>query len=239
MRAAAKVGWEGVEVQVGPAVAIPLLGTVAAGVPFHAFPVEGTLELPAALWGGRTVFALRARGSSMIDEGIRDGDYLIVEPRETADVGQTVVAEVDGGVTVKRLCRENDGRLRLQPANPNMLPLVVAAERVRIAGVVVGVFRRQGFRTSAPARPRPAAGAGDGRTLDLTLRVIEQRVGEAEALAAARTQRSGARLRELARNLRALRDCYLETTAPRLRAALLREAGEIIRRLGRFGAERS
>jgi len=63
MRAAAKVGWEGVEVQVGPAVAIPLLGTVAAGVPFHAFPVEGTLELPAALWGGRTVFALRARGT--------------------------------------------------------------------------------------------------------------------------------------------------------------------------------
>src|SRR5207247_1113170 len=150
MRAAAKVGWEGVEVQVGPAVAIPLLGTVAAGVPFHAFPVEGTLELPAALWGGRPVFALRARGSSMSDEGI-----------------------------------------------------------------------------------------GDGRTLDWTLRVIEQRVGEAEALAAARTQRSGARLRELARNLRALRDCYLETTAPRLRAALLREAGEIIRRLGRFGAERS
>src|SRR5437899_422903 len=101
---------------------------------------------PAALWGGRTVFALRARGSSMIDEGIRDGDYLIVEPRETADVGQTVVAEVDGGVTVKRLCREKDGQIRLQPANPDMLPLVVAAERVRIVGVVVGVFRRQGCR---------------------------------------------------------------------------------------------
>src|SRR5437870_12376183 len=158
MRAATKAEWEAVAVEVGSAVAIPLLGTVAAGLPFHAFPVEGTLELPAALWGGRTVFALRARGSSMIDEGIRDGDYLIVEPRETADVGQTVVAEVDGGVTVKRLCAEKDGRLRLQPANPNMLPLVVAAERMRIVGVVVGAFRRQGFRAATPPRPRPAPG---------------------------------------------------------------------------------
>src|SRR6266852_5067931 len=146
MHTAKRLGWDQVEIQLGPSAAVPLLGTVAAGLPFQASPVEGTLELPAGLWGGRTVFALRARGSSMIDEGIRDGDYLIVEPRETAEVGQTVVAEVDGGVTVKRLCREKDGRLRLQPANPDMLPLVVAPQRVRIVGVVVGVFRRQGFR---------------------------------------------------------------------------------------------
>ena len=236
MRAAAKAGWAAVELELAPAVTIPFLGTVAAGMPLHAFPVEGALELPAALWGGRKVFVLRARGSSMIDEGIRDGDYLIIEPRKTAEVGQTVVAEAEGGVTVKRLGGERDGRLRLTPANVEMLPL---AERVRIVGVVVGVLRRQGFRTPAPIRPRAAAGGGDGRTLDLTLRVIEQRVGDAEALAAARAGRPGARLRELARNLRALRDCYLETTAPRLRAALLREASEIIRRLRRFGAERS
>jgi len=240
MRAAAKARWELAEVAVAPAATVPLLGSVAAGAPFHAFPVEGTLELPSGLWGGRKVFALRARGSSMIDEGIRDGDYLIVEPRETAEVGQTVVAEVDGGVTVKRLCRERDGRLRLQPANPEVLPLVVVAERVRIVGIVVGVFRRQGFRTPVRARSRPAPPVGgDGRTLDLTLRVVEQRAGQAEALAAARAGRPGARLRELARNLRALRDCYLETTAPRLRAALLREAGDIIRRLRRFDAERN
>src|SRR5437667_6391893 len=236
MLAATNAGWEEVAVELGSAVTIPLLGTVAAGLPFQAFPVEGTLELPAGLWGGRTVFALRARGSSMIDEGIRDGDYLIIEPRKTAEVGQTVVAEAEGGVTVKRLGGERDGRLRLTPANVEMLPL---AERVRIVGVVVGVLRRQGFRAPAPIRPRAAAGGGDGRTLDLALRVIEQRVGEAEALGAARAGRPGARLRELARNLRALRDCCLETTAPRLRAALLREAGEIIRRLRRFGAERS
>jgi len=239
MRAAAKAGWAAVELELAPAVTIPFLGTVAAGMPLRAFPVEGALEPPVALWGGRKVFVLRARGSSMIDEGIRDGDYLIIEPRKTAEVGQTVVAEAEGGVTVKRLGGESDGRLRLEPANVEMLPLVVAAERERIVGVVVGVLRRQGFRAPAPIRPRAAAGGGDGRTLDLTLRVIEQRVGDAEALAAARAGRPGARLRELARNLRALRDCYLETTAPRLRAALLREASEIIRRLRRFGAERS
>src|SRR5438094_9432218 len=109
MRAATKAGWEAVAVEVGSAVTIPLLGTVAAGLPFQAFPVEGTLELPAGLCGGRTVFALRARGSSMSDEGIRDGDYLIVEPRETAEVGQTVVAEVAGCVPVKRRCRWTGG----------------------------------------------------------------------------------------------------------------------------------
>src|SRR2546428_13990064 len=97
MRAATKAGWEAVAVEVGSAVTIPLLGTVAAGLPFQAFPVEGTLELPAGLWGGRPGFALPARGSSVIDEGIRDGDYLIVEPRATAEVGPTGVAGGDGG----------------------------------------------------------------------------------------------------------------------------------------------
>src|SRR4029077_11615679 len=106
--------------------------------------LDGVIKLPSGLWNGRNVFALRVRGTSMIDEGIRDGDYLIVEPRETAESGQTVVAEVDGGVTVKRLFREKTGRLRLQPANPEMLPLVVPAERVRIVGAVIGVFRRRG-----------------------------------------------------------------------------------------------
>ena len=99
MRAAAKAGWAAVELELAPAVTIPFLGTVAAGMPLRAFPVEGALELPAALWGGRKVFVLRARGSSMIDEGIRDGDYLIIAPRKTAEVGQTVIAEAEGGVT--------------------------------------------------------------------------------------------------------------------------------------------
>jgi hypothetical protein len=227
-----------VTIAVGRAAPVPLLGAVAAGLPFHAFPVEGVLELPPGMWNGRRIFALRVRGASMTDEGIRDGDYLIVEPRETAESGQTVIAEVDGGVTVKRLYREQDGRVRLQPANPEMLPLVVGADHVRVVGAVVGVLRRHGFR-AAPPRPRPSRPARDGRTLDLTLRVIEQSVAAAEALAGARADRRGARLRELARGLRSLHDCYLRTTTPRLREALLREAGDIVRRLRRFGAERA
>jgi repressor LexA len=231
--------WEPIGIEVGAGVSVPLLGAVAAGVPFQAFPVEGVLELPAGFWNGRNIFALRVRGASMLDEGIHDGDYLIVEPRERAESGQTVVAEVDGAVTVKRLFREKDGRVRLQPANFEMLPLVIGAERVRIVGAVVGVFRRQGFRSTATPRPRPTrAGAADGRTLDLTLRVIEQSLAGAEALAAVRAGRAGARLRELSHGLRSLRDCYLETKVPRLREALLREAGDIIRRLRRFDTER-
>src|ERR1051325_11359208 len=135
-------------------------------LPFRSAPVHGGMELPPGLWNGRKVFALRVRGTSMLDEGIRDGDYLIVEPRETVDSGQTVVAEVDGGMTVKRLVREKGGRVRLQPANPAMLALVVPADHVRVIGAVVGVFRRRGFR---PPRARRTPGlTRDPRTLDLT-----------------------------------------------------------------------
>ena len=121
---------------------------------FPSVRLHGVIELPPGLWNGRRVFALRVRGTSMLDEGIRDGDYLLCEPRETVDSGQTVVAEVDGGMTVKRLVREKGGRVRLQPANPEMLALVVPADHVRIIGAVVGVFRRHGFRAPR-ARPTP------------------------------------------------------------------------------------
>jgi len=222
-------------VETGPGLAVPFLGEVAAGGLSEACSVAGVIELPAGLWNGRKVFALRVRGTSMIDEGIRDGDYLIVEPRDGFDDGQTVVVEVDGGVTVKRLFREKGGRLRLQPANAEMLALVVPADHARIVGIVVGVFRRRGFR--APRSHVATPSAGDGRTLDLTLRVIDQSLGEADTLAAARRGRSAQRLRELGRALRALRECYLTTRVPRLREALLREAGDIIRRLRRFDTE--
>jgi len=229
----ATVDCEALRIDVAPGALIPLLGDVAAGLPIQSFPVDRTIELPPALWNGRNVFALRVRGTSMIEEGIRDGDYLIVEPRERADNGQTVVAEVDGAVTVKRVFRERGGRLRLQPANAEMLPLVVPAARVRIVGAVVGVFRRQGFRPRPP-RPRPRPAPTDGRTYDLTLHVLEQRLQDADAIA--RTHRDE-QASELARSLRSLRDCYLATQVPRLRAALLREAGEVIRRLRRFDVE--
>ena len=77
----------------------------------------------------------------MIDEGIRDGDYIIVEGRETANDGETVVALVNGEATVKKYYREHDGRIRLEPANVTMQPIFAAEEDLRVRGVVVGLMR--------------------------------------------------------------------------------------------------
>ena len=121
---------------------VPLLGTVAAGRPIEALPEAEQLELPEG-WLGRTrTFALRVRGDSMIEEQIRDGDVVIVEERETARNGETVIALVDGeAVTVKRF-RRDGGTIRLEPANRELSPLVLPEERVRVQGVVIGVLRR-------------------------------------------------------------------------------------------------
>src|SRR5262249_34224923 len=88
---------------------IPLLGVVAAGHPIEAVLNHESVTIPPDMLGRRRTFALRVRGDSMVDEQIRDGDYLIVESRETADNGQTVVALVDGSdATVKQFYREAD-----------------------------------------------------------------------------------------------------------------------------------
>jgi len=121
---------------------IPLLGTVAAGVPIEALPEAEDLELPEHWLGRRRTFALRVRGDSMIDEQIRDGDVVVVEERETARDGETVIALVDGeNATVKQYQRAG-AVIRLLPANPAMSPLEYPEDRVRIQGVVIGVLRR-------------------------------------------------------------------------------------------------
>jgi hypothetical protein len=232
-------------------IAIPLLGEVAAGRPIEMFSVEETLDVPESMWQGRKVFALRVRGQSMIDAGIHDGDYLIVEPTETADDGRTVVAEVDGQVTVKKLFRAPGGQVRLQPANPEMLPLVIGGDQVRIRGLVVGVLRKFGFRPppanprraprAAVATPRPARRAAvEGETLDLSLNAIDAQlerwriVGERQP---ARNARERAQLAQLGRDLQALREWYARTTKPVLRRALLADANRIIRRMQRHAAK--
>jgi repressor LexA len=122
---------------------VPLLGVVAAGAPIEPVENPEPVEVPAALGGGPGErYALRVRGDSMIDEQIRDGDLVIVEEREEARSGETVIALVDGdSVTVKRF-RRDGAQVTLEPANPAMAPLVLPAERVRIQGVVIGVLRR-------------------------------------------------------------------------------------------------
>ena len=101
-----------------------------------------TLAVPEDLVGRRDSYVLRVKGDSMIDEQIRDGDYVIVEDRRTADNGEMVIALLNGAdVTLKKLYREQ-GRIRLQPANPAIEPILVPADQVQIQGVVVGVLRR-------------------------------------------------------------------------------------------------
>ena len=126
----------------GRAIELPLLGTVAAGVPIEAVASSETIAVPADLVAATDTYALRVRGSSMIDEQIRDGDIVIVEDRKTANNGEMVIALLRGAdVTLKKFYREH-GRIRLQPANPAVRPLVVEPDQVQIQGVVVGVLRR-------------------------------------------------------------------------------------------------
>ena len=122
---------------------IPLLGYVAAGQPIEAILDNETIAVPPDMIGRGRTFALKVRGDSMIDEHIKNGDFIIVESRETAENGQMVVALVDGSdATVKTLYRER-GAIRLQPANPRYKPIVIKpVERVRLQGVVRGVIRK-------------------------------------------------------------------------------------------------
>ncbi len=124
------------------ALEVPLLGTVAAGSPIEAYPVPETISLPEDLVRGGESYALRVRGDSMIEDGILEGDTIIVERRETARDGEVVVALVDGAeVTVKRYFREGRS-IRLQPANAAMEPIMVDESQVQVQGVVVGLMRK-------------------------------------------------------------------------------------------------
>ena len=126
----------------GRAVELPLLGFVAAGAPIEAIATTETISVPEDLVGKRDTYVLRVRGDSMIDEQIRDGDFVVIEDRKLADNGEMVIALVAGSdVTLKKFYREN-GRVRLQPANPAMQPLLVDPDQVQIQGVVVGVMRK-------------------------------------------------------------------------------------------------
>ncbi len=119
---------------------VALLGYVAAGRPIEPFPDQETIEVPSSLLGRGEHFVLRVRGDSMVDDGIRDGDYVIVARQSTARNGQTVVAMVRGEATLKRYYAEG-ARVRLQPANTAMKPLTVDARDLTVQGVVTGLIR--------------------------------------------------------------------------------------------------
>ena len=126
------------------AVELPLYGSVAAGVPIEAITDNETVAVPEdMLRRTGNHYVLRVRGDSMIEEQIRDGDYVVVNSRNTAENGDMVVALVHGeSATVKRFYRERDGRIRLQPANETMKPMYFPSHSVMVQGIVVGVIRR-------------------------------------------------------------------------------------------------
>ena len=125
------------------AVELPLLGSVAAGLPIEAIENNETLAVPHDMLGKGNNYVLRVKGDSMVEEQIRDGDYIVVNSRQTAENGEMVVALVGGeSATVKKLYREPRGRIRLQPANPTMQPMYYDEDEVQIQGVVVAVIRK-------------------------------------------------------------------------------------------------
>ena len=121
---------------------LPLLGYVQAGSPIEAVLQNESISVPSDLIRKGRHYVLRVRGDSMIDEQIRDGDFVIVKEQPLANNGEVVIALVDGSdVTIKKYYREN-GHVRLQPANSHLQPIVLPAESVMIQGVVVGIMRK-------------------------------------------------------------------------------------------------
>jgi len=124
------------------AVDVPLLGYVAAGLPIEPVETDETFTVPEEFIRRQNTFVLRVKGNSMVNDGILDGDYIIVEERADAENGDTVVAVVNGEATVKKFYRDQGDTVRLVPANDGMAPIVAAAQAVSIRGAVVAVMRK-------------------------------------------------------------------------------------------------
>jgi repressor LexA len=124
-----------------PDLALPLMGRIAAGRPIEAVQNPETISL-GDITRSKDVFVLQVKGESMKDEHIVDGDYVLVEKTNTARDGEIVVALLEGAdATLKRIFREGP-KIRLQPSNADMEPIVVAAKSVQIQGRVIGVLRK-------------------------------------------------------------------------------------------------
>jgi repressor LexA len=120
---------------------IPFLGRIAAGRPIEAVTQAEYLQVPAELLGKGSCYVLQVSGDSMIEEGILDGDYVVIEHCDCARNGEIVVALIEGGeVTLKRI-EQHPGKVILHPANAAMEPMVYPPEAVRIQGVLRGLLR--------------------------------------------------------------------------------------------------
>ncbi len=126
-------------------VSLPLVGYIAAGQPIEAIenPLETVIVSADLVSKSRRCYVLQVKGSSMINEGIFDGDYVVIQQQNTARDGDIVVALINNGfATLKKFYREKNGRIRLQPANDDMDPIYVDAKDLKIQGKVTGVVRK-------------------------------------------------------------------------------------------------
>lgn len=123
-----------------PTITLPFLGFIAAGAPIDVMEHRELMEVPRSLVGRKPCYILQVKGDSMIEDHIMNGDFVIIEKRETADNGEVVVALIDNtSATLKRLFREKN-RVRLEPANSTMKPIYV--KDIAVQGVVKGLFRK-------------------------------------------------------------------------------------------------
>jgi repressor LexA len=121
---------------------VPLIGLISAGQPIEAIRTNEVVAVPEDMIGRRDVYVLRVKGESMVEDQVRDGDYVIVENRASARNGEMVVALLQGeNATLKKYYREK-GQIRLQPAHPTMKPILAKEEDVKIQGVVIGLMRK-------------------------------------------------------------------------------------------------
>lgn len=145
--ASRKQPWEAVSAnapadRTGDSVELPLLGLIAAGAPIEALEHRESIVVPSDMVGRRETYVLKVRGNSMIGDGILDGDFVVVEKRDHARNGETVVALINKEeVTLKRFYIEADG-VRLQPANPTIAPIFLKNGDFAIQGVMIGLLRK-------------------------------------------------------------------------------------------------
>lgn len=128
-----------------PNITVPLLGTVAAGAPIEHLKHDEYIDIPVSLLKKPDqTYALQVQGDSMIEDGIHDGDTILVQRQEYANDGEIVVAVVNHEATVKRIYRgkKRNGEVELRPANSNMESFWYPAEEVDIRGIVVGLIRK-------------------------------------------------------------------------------------------------
>jgi repressor LexA len=123
---------------------IPFLGRIAAGRPIEALPNPETMEIPSALHSDKPCYILEVKGDSMVDMGILDGDYVVIEQRDNAPNGAIVVALVNNEEATLKTIEQKPGKVILHPANAAMKAMTYRPDEVQVQGVLIGQFRRYG-----------------------------------------------------------------------------------------------